>query len=925
MLLHGEDLLDAIRTAMEKIETEHIHDVARFNDQANEVQVYSNLVIAGGTILGLLIFLITMLRLNTVESRQNALLANNLRLTNLYAALTQCNQAIVRCTSDDELFKEICRITVEFGKMKLAWIGITDPESGLLNRVACSGTAMDYLQDLQVSVNPDLPESHGPTGTAIRENRPYWCENFQTDPATIPWRERAQRHGVGGAASLPLSRNGKVFGALIVYTDGSYKFDQSIKDLLVEMADDIGFAINNYANENQLRIASIAFESHEGMLIADATTRIQSVNQALTRITGYSTEDVIGKKPSILSSGRQDASFYFSMWQSIRTTGGWQGKIWNKRKNGEVFPALLSINCVKDKNGIVTHYVGALADITENEKTLEALRLASINLELANQQVNEERALLAQRVLERTVQLMMANRAKDSFLATMSHEIRTPLGGLLGMLELLGLSQLNANQKVMVQTARKSGKGLLRILNDILDWSKIEAGKLELVPSPATISDTIKGVVSTYSVLASEKGIQILVEIDPQLSNAHIFDTLRVSQILNNFTSNAIKFTERGNIVIRANLVAQQLGHEEVQFSVKDSGVGISPELHQRIFQQFEQASAETARMYGGTGLGLAICLKLAEMMGGRLSVESVSGLGATFSFFVSFPVANQAAQLKIQHSSQDEDQTGWPDISRLGSPDSPYTILIVDDHPVNRMLLKQQLEVLGIHTESAANGSSALPLWLNGHFDLIITDCHMPEIDGYELTRRIREAEQQTAAKHIPIIAWTANVLAEEADRCHAAGMNDLLTKPTELAELRKKLLKWLPKASESSTGKYPAYVPSESAIETAIDFNILKKFAVSRPAQVEMLRIFLTQNRIDMGNLRAILKDGDPTEVAQMAHRIKGASRMVGAKELEEICSTIETACKQNDMPAMQTNVAKLDETMVRIETAILRFTDG
>ncbi|MBW8079237.1 MAG: GAF domain-containing protein [Gallionella sp.] len=417
----------------------------------------------------------------------------------------------------------------------------------------------------------------------------------------------------------------------------------------------------------------------------------------------------------------------------------------------------------------------------------------------ANAQIEEERAHLVDRVTERTTQLQMANHAKDSFLATMSHEIRTPLAGLLGMMELLGLSELAPKQAELLGAAQKSGHSLLRIVNDILDWSKIEAGKLELAPRAATILDMLKSVTSTYAQIASEKDIHLKIELDPELSDAYYFDPLRVSQILNNFTSNAIKFTERGTVRIRAGRIKRNdNGNETIRFSVQDNGLGISAEQQARLFRQYEQASAETARLYGGTGLGLAICRRLAELMDGALSVESAIGRGSTFSFTVDLPVAGQLEQDRLRRHSDDADTLDEaPDISPMNNNGKRISLLIVDDHPLNRMLLKQQLGMLGVTADAAADGAEALEKYQAGAYDLIITDCHMPEMDGYELTFRIRELEKRAGGTRIPIIAWTANVLAEESDRCGHAGMDDLLTKPTELADLRTMLVKWLVRPS--------------------------------------------------------------------------------------------------------------------------------
>jgi CheY-like chemotaxis protein/two-component sensor histidine kinase len=358
------------------------------------------------------------------------------------------------------------------------------------------------------------------------------------------------------------------------------------------------------------------------------------------------------------------------------------------------------------------------------------------------------------------------------------------------MMELLSLSRLDKEQDEILNAAQRSGNSLLRIVNDILDWSKIEAGKLELAPRVATIDDLIKSVTNTYSQIASEKDIRIQVEIDPELNKVHLFDTLRVAQILNNFTSNALKFTRRGSIKLSASRLARHDDNETVRFSVQDSGVGVSKDHLARLFEQYEQASAETARMYGGTGLGLSICRRLADMMGGTLSVESEVGIGSTFCFTVSLPMVENVAPGELDLATL---HGNVPNISPLVNQDQRIVVLIADDHPINRMLLKQQLDKLGVQAVAAADGVEALALWQAKPFDLIITDCHMPVMDGYELSSRIRDLEQLAGTKRIPIIAWTANAMVEEVEHCHAAGMDGLLTKPTELHVLRAKLLKWL------------------------------------------------------------------------------------------------------------------------------------
>lgn len=531
----------------------------------------------------------------------------------------------------------------------------------------------------------------------------------------------------------------------------------------------------------------------EGAYGVDVQGNCTFVNRAALQMLGYQHPgEIIGKQMHELIHHRHaDGSTYpaaeckmYAAFRSNQSLHVADEVFWHR--DGSAIPVEYWSQPIMVQ-GVLQGAIATFIDTTERRQVLDKLRATARELECANAQIEAERGLLAERVLERTAQLQRANHAKDSFLATMSHEIRTPLGGLLGMMELLDLSHLDVKQHELLEAARKSGKSLLRIVNDILDWSKIEAGKLELAPQVASIAETLQSVANTYAQLASEKDIRISWNVDPALAAAHRFDPLRLSQILNNFTSNALKFTERGVIQISAERLAQHGEREQVCFSIRDSGIGITAEQQQRLFLQYEQASTDTARMYGGTGLGLAICRRLAELMGGTLSVSSQAGVGSTFSLTVTLVAAQADPGLTRLVASN-----AVPDISPLHFDGRIPTVLIVDDHPLNRLLLKQQLDVLGVGVAVAEHGQQALARWQQGGCDLLITDCHMPEMDGYRLTQLIR-GEECNSGTHTPVIAWTANVLAEEEEHCRLAGMDDMLTKPTELHELRAKLLKYL------------------------------------------------------------------------------------------------------------------------------------
>ena len=304
------------------------------------------------------------------------------RLNQLYAALSHCNQAIVRCTSEDELFRQICDGVVVAGGMKMAWIGMVDEASQCIQPVASYGVGQEYMAGIQISIDANDPRGQGPAGIAVREDRPLWVEDFLNDARTTPWRDAAARFGFASGAPLPLHRGGKVVGVFFVYAAEANAFDADIRNLLQEMADDISFALDNFAREKareraeaalldnleQLRIAATVFESQDAMMVTDARSVILSVNRAFTELTGYTPQEAIGQTPRLLRSDRHDTAFYREMWEILLRTGVWQGEVWDKRKNGEAYPKWLTISSVKDGAGTVTHYVGTHFDITERKQ-----------------------------------------------------------------------------------------------------------------------------------------------------------------------------------------------------------------------------------------------------------------------------------------------------------------------------------------------------------------------------------------------------------------------------------------------------------------------------------------------------------------------------------------------------------------------------
>ncbi len=377
-----------------------------------------------------------------------------------------------------------------------------------------------------------------------------------------------------------------------------------------------------------------------------------------------------------------------------------------------------------------------------------------------------------------------ANLAKSQFLATMSHEIRTPMNGVLGSLDLLRHSELDPRQRQLVNTAAMSGSSLMDILNDVLDHSKIEAGKLNLAHAPMSIHGVAASVIALFRANAEGKGLTLTLDLDRAVANWVIGDAQRLKQVLLNLLGNAIKFTERGSVTLVLRAEHAPLGHARVRFEVLDTGVGIPEESFSRLFQPFHQVLGDDKRRTGGTGLGLAISQRIAEAMGSRIEFESSPGTGSKFWFsalFESDPAETHPAPLDSA-------------MGGLGSEVSFYGVaLIVEDNDVNRMIAREVLQSLGMDVYEASNGAEALEAMDMRSFDLVLMDCFMPVLDGYDTTREIRRREAAASRERVPIVAVTANAFDEDATKALAAGMDAHLAKPYTRAQLRDVLKLWL------------------------------------------------------------------------------------------------------------------------------------
>ncbi len=421
-------------------------------------------------------------------------------------------------------------------------------------------------------------------------------------------------------------------------------------------------------------------------------------------------------------------------------------------------------------------FVAVVRDVSLR-KAAEEERLRAFQIvEQANTELKESRAIA-----------LRANQAKSDFLRNMSHEIRTPMNGVLGMVQLLLSTPLSADQQQYVEIAQSSGRTLLALIDDILDLSKIEAGKLAVESLEFDLHHSLTEIIDVWRLQAKTKGLAFHAQLASDIPRKVRGDPHRLRQILNNLAANAIKFTESGEVRLTVELLKLDPEHVTVRFAVTDTGIGILPEQAAALFSPFVQADVSTTRNYGGTGLGLAICKQLAEMMGGTVGVVSEPAQGSTFWFRIVFGTARRAQQ-KGNAISPDNGPTNTKPAH--GSAKAALRILVAEDNPVNRLVLCKQLKKLGYDAEIVMTGLEAVDAIARKTYDVVLMDCEMPVMDGYEATRRIRQA----SLVRVPIIAVTAHAMSGDRERCLTAGMDDFLSKPIDMRLLAEILAKWCP-----------------------------------------------------------------------------------------------------------------------------------
>ncbi len=755
-----------------------------------------------------------------------------------------------------------------------------------------------------------------------------------------------------------------------------------------------------YEAEKVLLFEEVVRNSKDGVIITQANFNdpngptIIYVNEAFTTISGYTSEEIVGKTPRMLQGEKTDPATLKKLRNCLESGQPFHGELLNYGKNGNEYWLDINIIPIRNAHGRVTHFAAIERDFTERKAFEAELVQAKTAAEKAQKKAEEiaqfplhnpdplmkididkeallfvnpaaynkysdilkkgmSHPLLAgiimdarkayddrkpvmreviigkviyQQVItanflageqtatiycyditklkkteetlrEETLKAEAASRAKSDFLANMSHELRTPMNGVLGMAGLLKDMQLNPEQRELVQTIFNSGESLLLLLNDILDLSKIEAGQLTLEDIPFNLNSTIHETVRLLDPLAKNKNITLNHFYNATTPDCVIGDPARIRQVVTNLVGNALKFTQEGYVKLDVSARRLPTGVTEFLFRVDDTGIGINEKYLDKIFQKFTQADESTTRRFGGTGLGLTVCKLLVEAMGGTIGVESILGKGSSFWFTLPLQVANaeQTERLIQENKAPIADDEAKMDFSKR-------RIIVVDDHPVNLFFAKKLLTKFGFGTvDTAEDGISALRMTEKGRYDLIITDCQMPEMDGYEVSKAIRQREEGSG-KRTPIIAMTANAMVGDREKCLEAGMDDYVSKPINSNRLMEVLVKYLSAPVAVAPAK-----PVAKTVEPVIEIEEEQEVMETRLPPVDLTHLSLyvgddaEERKMVFGLfthgaeeslavLAGNIMDGKNIAWKKAAHKLKGSAANFGALPLSYICKEAE-----------------------------------
>ena len=700
-----------------------------------------------------------------ITARKQSMIELN-KMNRVYSLISQINNLILRSKVKEELFNEICRIAVEFGKFRMSWIGMldeTDAEKKVITAAYYGHEEGYFEKGIGISIL-NITKGSGPTGRAMRDKKSFICNDIANDPIMKPWRKVALERGYRSLIAIPIVVFNKIIGSFNLYSEetNSFSYKEEV-ELLEKITQNIAFTLESILFEEERiktqekikQLSQAVEQSQVNIIITNTKGEIEYVNPKFSETTGYSFDEVIGKNPSILKPAHAPVELYQELWQTLLSGKEWHGEFHNVRKDGAFYWESASISPILNTQGKTTHYIAIKEDITARKKVEKELIKAKEKAE-------------------------ESDRLKSTFLANMSHEIRTPMNGILGFTELLKSPNLaGEKQQEYISIIEKSGVRMLNIINDIISISKIESGQVEIFSSETNINEQIEYLETFFKPEAVQKGIQITAT-GKLLSKEAIINTdkEKVYAILTNLVKNAVKFTDSGSIEFGCINKSKYL-----EFFVKDSGTGISKSQQKIIFERFRQANETMTRTHEGSGLGLAISKAYVEMLGGKIWVDSEPGEGSAFYFTI--PTNNKLKPIdKVTIDKVSSNNKAESQIKLL-------KILIVEDDAISKLLITIAVKPYSKEILKVSTGTEAIEVCLNNpDIDLVMMDINMPKMDGYEATKKIREFN-----KDLVIIAQTANGMQSDRDNAIAAGCTDYISKPINISSLNGLLHKYFKK----------------------------------------------------------------------------------------------------------------------------------